>query len=76
MSSSEKLLLSVREACRLLSVSERTLWSWRKGGLIPYIQVNRVVRFPRAALEHWIAARQSAGNTAQSDRGQGGRADA
>lgn len=57
----DKLLLSSREASRLLSVSPRTLWQWRKTGCIPYVRVGRVVRFSRAALEDWIA-RQSRPN--------------
>ncbi len=59
----DKLLLSSREACRLLNVSPRTLWAWRKAGKIPFLQIGGVVRFSRPALEQWVAeqvARQSA----------------
>lgn len=60
---SEKLLLTSREACKLLGISSRTLWAWKKEGRIPFIQIGRVVRFSRAALEAWVAeqlGRQSA----------------
>ena len=49
-----RLLVSSREAARMLAVSERTLFTLRKTGAIPAIQVGRAVRFSVADLEEWI----------------------
>jgi len=53
--SSEQLLLSEREAARLLSVSPRHLFNLRKQGLVPYVNLGGRVLYPRQELATWIA---------------------
>lgn len=51
------LLLTGREAARMLSVSERTLWALSHSGRIAHIAIGRRgVRYSLADLEAWIAA--------------------
>lgn len=50
----EPLLLNSREAAKLLSVCERTLWTLTKEGKIPSIRAGRARRYHRADLERWI----------------------
>lgn len=50
-----RLLITFREAARILSVSEKTLWTLTKRGAIPAVRVGvRNVRYSVAALERWI----------------------
>jgi excisionase family DNA binding protein len=49
-----KLLVSAREAARLLSLSERTLYSLTKAGQFPVVRVGRSVRYRVADLQAWI----------------------
>ncbi len=49
-----RLLVSPREAARMLAVSERTLFSLRKAGAIPAVQVGRCVRYSLDDLRRWI----------------------
>ena len=52
----DKLLLTAREAARMLSVSERTLWTLTHEGAIPAVRIGRRVLYSPADLEHFIAA--------------------
>lgn len=47
----EKLLVDTREAARLLSISERTLWTLTNQGAIKCIRVGRAVRYSLSSLE-------------------------
>jgi len=38
-------LITEAEACRLLKVCRRQLYSWRMAGLIPYFKIGKAVRF-------------------------------
>jgi excisionase family DNA binding protein len=49
-----RLLVSPREAARMLAISERTLFSLRKAGAIPAVQVGRAVRYSMDELQAWI----------------------
>jgi excisionase family DNA binding protein len=49
-----KLLVSPREAARMLSISERTLYSLTKAGEIPALKLVRAVRYRVADLEAWV----------------------
>jgi excisionase family DNA binding protein len=52
---SEKLLLSAREAAKVLSISERTLWSQTEPrGKIPVVRMGSRVLYPVDALRQWI----------------------
>ena len=48
------LLLSEREAARLLGISPRTLWQLRKDGEIPAVRINRCVRYDLTDLTRFI----------------------
>lgn len=48
------MLVSPREAARLMSVSERTLFTWSRNGLIPAVRVGRIVRYDRADIASWV----------------------
>jgi excisionase family DNA binding protein len=51
----EPLLLTVRQAAKVLSISERTLWGLTKSGDIPAVRFGgRNVRYDPADLRAWI----------------------
>jgi excisionase family DNA binding protein len=51
------LLISGREAAKLLSVCEKTLWTLTKAGEIPAVHIGRAVRYSMEDLRTWIASR-------------------
>jgi hypothetical protein len=44
-------LLTELEACEFLRIRPRQLYAWRKLGLIPFVRINRSVRYRRGELE-------------------------
>jgi excisionase family DNA binding protein len=51
----EPMLLTVRQAAKVLSISERTLWTLTKTGAIPAVRFGgRNVRYDPADLRRWI----------------------
>ena len=52
--------LFVRDAARLLDVSEKTIYRWIKQGSIPAYRLNDQYRFNRAELLEWATARRIA----------------
>ncbi len=48
------LLISGREAAKLLSVCERTLYTLTKAGEIPAVRIGRAVRYSMDDLKEWI----------------------
>src|SRR5947209_4497515 len=48
--------LSVREAARLLDVTEETVYRWVKAGSLPSYRVGENVRFNRVELQEWAVA--------------------
>jgi excisionase family DNA binding protein len=51
----EPLLLTSRQAARILSLSERTLFSLVKSGRIPVVQIGeRGIRYDPCDLRRWI----------------------
>lgn len=51
----EPLLLTARQAAKVLSISERTLWGLTKSGDIPAVRFGgRNVRYDPADLRAWI----------------------
>ena len=52
-------LLRVRDAARLLQVSERMLWTLTDNGDIPCVRVGSVVRYEPAVIREWISRSQS-----------------
>lgn len=50
--------LLVRDAARLLDVSEKTIYRWIKQGSIPVYRINEQYRFNRAELLEWATSRR------------------
>ena len=50
--------LTVRDAARLLNVSEKSIYRWIKEGVIPAYQINDQYRFNRAELLEWATSRK------------------
>lgn len=50
--------LTVKDAARLLSVSEKTIYRWIKQQIIPVYQINEQLRFNRAELLEWATSRR------------------
>ena len=50
--------LMVRDAARLLAVSEKTIYRWIKQGKLPAYQINDHYRFSRAELLEWATAKR------------------
>jgi nitrogen PTS system EIIA component len=50
--------IDVKEAARLLSVSEKTIYRWIKQGDLPAYRINDMYRFNRAELLEWATARR------------------
>ena len=54
MESHDKMLLSSREAAKRLSISERTLWTLTKKGMITCIRIGWAKRYSVRELEDFI----------------------
>jgi len=54
------MLLTVRDAARLLGKSEQQVYRWVDDGEIPFLKVNDQIRFHRAELLEWATARKLA----------------
>ena len=50
----DRLLVDSREAARLLSISERHLWSLTQVGEIPYVRLGKSKRYDVEALREFI----------------------
>jgi excisionase family DNA binding protein len=50
----DPLLLSPQQASRALSISERTLFTLTKSGMVPHIRIGKLVRYSVAALQKYI----------------------
>ena len=48
------LLVSSKEAARLLSISERTLWSLTDSGRLPCVKIGKAKRYSIPAIEKFI----------------------
>ncbi len=57
-----RLLVPSRDAAQMLAVSERTLWQLRQKGEIPFLRIGKLVRYPVADLEDWIARNRKRGS--------------
>jgi len=54
-----RLLLSVREAAKMLAISERTLWSiTAPRGPLPCVRIGRSVRYDLRDLQAFINSRK------------------
>ncbi len=50
--------LAVRDAARVLNVTEKTIYRWIDEGILPVYRVNEQYRFNRAELLEWATARR------------------
>ena len=50
--------IDVKEAARLLDISEKTIYRWIRRGILPAYRVNAQYRFSRAELLEWATARR------------------
>jgi excisionase family DNA binding protein len=48
------LLISARDAAMLLNISERTLATYTKSGVLPVVRIGHSVRYSVEALRKWI----------------------
>ncbi len=58
MSQGEFMNLSVKDAARILSVTEKTIYRWIKQQLIPAYRVNGQHRFNQSELLEWATSRR------------------
>src|SRR5438128_3133503 len=52
------MLLTVREAAKLLSTPEKKIYRWVDDGEMPFHRVNDQIRFHRAELLEWATAKK------------------
>lgn len=50
--------LAVKDAAKLLSVSEKTIYRWIKQNIVPAYKVHETYRFNRAELLEWATSRR------------------
>ena len=50
----EPMLLTARQAARLLAISERTLFTITKSGELPAVRIGRSVRYSVDALRDYV----------------------
>jgi hypothetical protein len=62
----EPLLISEREAARLLDVCERTLFTMRQRGDIPCLRIGRRNLYSVQSLRDWIRAQEKMGTAGAS----------
>jgi excisionase family DNA binding protein len=54
----KKLLVKVKEAAEMTSLSTRTLWTLTNRGELPAVRIGRAVRYSVDDLRDWIARRR------------------
>jgi excisionase family DNA binding protein len=55
------LLIDLRAAAKLLSLSTRTVWQMATDGALPSTRIGRRLLFSTAALERFVAEHESGG---------------
>jgi excisionase family DNA binding protein len=50
----EPLAMRLQDAAELLGVSDRTLWTWTKKGIVPHVRIGGTVIYPYHALKEWL----------------------
>lgn len=50
----DRLLLPAEDAAKVLSISERHLWTLTRTKRVPCVRLGRRVLYPRAKLEEWV----------------------
>lgn len=63
MSMHDSLLVSPRDAAKLLAVSPRKLWAmtFEEPDALPHVRCGRLVRYAPDDLRRWIASRREGG---------------
>jgi excisionase family DNA binding protein len=51
-------LVSPAELARMLGVPPVTIYSWKRRGKIPYIQLERCIRFDLSEIKDWLEKRK------------------
>jgi excisionase family DNA binding protein len=51
-------LVSAAELARKLGVPPVTIYSWKRRGKIPYIQLERCIRFDLSEIKDWLEKRK------------------
>ena len=52
--------MTVRDVADALGVSERSVWRWSAGSVLPPpVRVGRSVRWSRKTIEQWLADRET-----------------
>lgn len=54
-------LMTEDELCKWLRISTVTAYRWRKEGM-PFIKVNRAVRYDRNKVQEWLEKRSQSNN--------------
>ncbi|MDP8298744.1 MAG: helix-turn-helix domain-containing protein [Candidatus Tantalella remota] len=54
-------LLTVKDLCEYLQISQALVYKWVHYSYIPYIEIGGVVRFSRDKVERWGEAKASRG---------------
>ena len=68
----DPVLVTAREAARMLAVSERTLWTLADSGELPRVPIGpRGYRFDVADLRAWIAAQKAKATAERAARAAG-----
>jgi excisionase family DNA binding protein len=62
----QRLLLTAREAAKMLSISERSLWSLTKSGQIAVVKIGSSKRYSIHDIERFIANQTQYETTARS----------
>ena len=68
MTSNERLLISPKEAAKLMSISERTLWNLTATGQLPCVKIGKIKRYSVNDIREFIEAqtnRNSPNSTSQ-----------
>jgi excisionase family DNA binding protein len=48
--------LSIEQTCRLLMISKRTCSSYRRRGILPFVQISRKIYFKASDLDDYLEA--------------------
>lgn len=47
-------LLTAKQVSELLEVKVSTVYDWVSRGVIPYVKLNRLIRFKKTDVFHWV----------------------
>ena len=68
----DPVLVTAREAAKMLAVSERTLWTLADSGALPRVPIGpRGYRYDVADLRAWIATRKAEAEAERAARAAG-----